>query len=248
MKDFVAIDFETGNPQRVSACALGYAKVSAGIIIETKGYLLKPIGGHAPFQSLIHGLKDEHTFNKPAFGDIFPEIKNILDFPIVGHGLFDKQVLKALSDHFSLGLRFNYIDSTAIAKQKLPSLKNHKLKTLVQHFGLPTFRHHDAAEDALACANVFLKLSDHTEDAGLPNITDEIYFKGMIGGVLLDDDVNYKELCALLYWLEDHPEISSKYEHLYLETKAALDDGGLDCIEAAALKKHLEEILRESVK
>ena len=27
MKDFIAIDFETGNPKRVSACSLGYAKV-----------------------------------------------------------------------------------------------------------------------------------------------------------------------------------------------------------------------------
>ncbi len=27
MQEFIAIDFETGNPKRVSACALGYAKV-----------------------------------------------------------------------------------------------------------------------------------------------------------------------------------------------------------------------------
>ena len=27
MQEFIAIDFETANPKRVSACALGYAKV-----------------------------------------------------------------------------------------------------------------------------------------------------------------------------------------------------------------------------
>jgi DNA polymerase-3 subunit epsilon len=61
MKEFIAIDFETGNPKRVSACALGYAKVSDGNITETNGHLIRPVGGHAPFQSKIHGLKDKHT-------------------------------------------------------------------------------------------------------------------------------------------------------------------------------------------
>src|SRR3989339_1077728 len=233
MKDFVAIDFETGNPQRVSVCAVGYAKVSDGNIIETKGYLLKPVGGHAPFQSNIHGLKDEHTFDKPDFGDIFEEIKELFNYPLVGHGLFDKQVLNALSDHFGLGLRFNYTDSVSVAKEKLPTLKNHKLKTLAKHFHLPDFKHHDAAEDALTCANVFLQLQNYIKEQPAPGVADEThYFKGMVSGILLDDDVNYKELCALIYWLEDHPGTAAKYEHLYLETKAALDDGGLDCIEA----------------
>lgn len=245
MKDFVAIDFETGNPQRVSVCALGYAKVYDSNIIETKGYLLKPIGGHAPFQSNIHGLKDEHTFDKPDFGDIFEGIKELFNFPLVGHGLFDKQVLNALSDHFNLDLRFNYTDSIAIAKEKLPALKNHKLKTLAKHFQLPAFKHHDAAADALTCANVFLRLQNYTKEEPPPNVADEVYFKGMVRGILLDDDVNYKELCALLYWLEDNPGISAKYQHLYLKTKEALNDGGLDCIEAAGIKKHLEETLKD---
>ena len=84
MKDFIAIDFETGNPKRVSACALGYAKVSGGEIVETNGYLMKPVGGHASFQSKIHGIKDEHTCDKPEFGELFPEIKEIFSYPLEG--------------------------------------------------------------------------------------------------------------------------------------------------------------------
>ena len=68
MQEFIAIDFETANPKRVSACALGYVKVSNREIAETRGYLIKPVGGHAPFQSKIHGIKDEHTFDKPESG------------------------------------------------------------------------------------------------------------------------------------------------------------------------------------
>jgi len=113
MKDFIAIDFETGNPKRVSACALGWAKVTDGEIVDTKGYLIRPVGGHAEFQSKIHGIKDCHTCNKPEFWELFAEIQGIFNYPLVGHSLFDKQVLNALSEHFGLGLDFEYVDLSA---------------------------------------------------------------------------------------------------------------------------------------
>jgi DNA polymerase-3 subunit epsilon len=246
MKDFIAIDFETGNPQRVSACAVGYAKVSDCKIIEAKGYLIKPVGGHAPFQSKIHGIKDEHTFDKPVFGELFPEIKDIFIYPLVAHSLFDKQVLNALSDHFNLGLKFDYVDSSAVAKEKLPHLKDCKLKTLVKHFGLSTFKHHDAKEDAIACANVFLKLQDHATEKTLQSSVDEISeFKGMLKGILADEQVNYKEAYELLYWLEDHSETGKQQKILYFKIKEVLDDDHLDCIEATEIKIFLEQALRE---
>ena len=61
MKEFVAIDFETANPKRVSACALGYTIVKDGEIVESNGFLTKPIGGHAPFQTKIHGISETET-------------------------------------------------------------------------------------------------------------------------------------------------------------------------------------------
>ena len=70
------------------------------------------------------------------------------------------QVLNALSGHFNLNLNFDYINSCTVAKERLPALKNHKLKTLTKHFCLPAFKHHDATEDAIACAKIFLKLSE----------------------------------------------------------------------------------------
>ena len=85
---------------------------------------------------------------------------------MVAHSLFDKQVLDALSEHFNLGLNFDYIDSSAVAKERLP-FKDCKLKTLVKHFGLPAFKHHDAKEDAIACAKVFLKLQDQDTEKTL---------------------------------------------------------------------------------
>lgn len=244
MREFIAIDFETANPKRVSACALGYARVCNYEIIETNGYLIKPVGGHAPFQSRIHGIKEEHTFDKPEFGELFPEIQDIFNYPLVAHSLFDKQVLDALSDHFNLGLCFEYIDSSSLAKEKLPHIKNCKLKTLVKHFGLPKFKHHDAAEDAIACAKVFLKLREHGKEEILQPLGDEAAeFKGIVIGILADDEVNYKEAYELLYWLEDHPNIAEQHQNIYLKTKEVLEDDYLDKIEALEMKALLDEVL-----
>jgi DNA polymerase-3 subunit epsilon len=245
MQEFIAIDFETANPKRVSACALGYVKVSNCEIVETKGYLIKPVGGHAPFQSKIHGIKDEHTFDKPEFRRLFPEIKDILNLPLVAHSLFDKQVLNALSDHFHLELSFEYVDSSSIAREKLPDLKNYKLKTLAKHFRLPAFKHHDATEDAIACAKIFLKLHEHGEEETLQASGDEsAEFRGMVMGILADDEVNYKEAYELLYWLEDHIEVAKQHHSIYLKTKEVLNDDYLDRYEAKEIKTLLNNILR----
>ena len=245
MREFIAIDFETANPKRVSACAIGYAKVSNCKIVETNGYLIKPVGGHAPFQSRIHGIKEEDTFDKPEFGELFPEIQDVFGYPLVAHSLFDKQVLLALADHFNLSLSFDYIDSSSIAKEHLPYLKNHKLKTLVKHFQLPAFKHHDATEDAVACARIFLKLQELGEEEaqGIQG-DDRAEFKGMVLGILADDEVNYKEAYQLLYWLEDHIYIANKHKHLYMKTLEVLADDYLDNDEAVQLKKMLKNTLK----
>ncbi len=77
MKDYICIDLETGNSKRVSACALGFVKVINNEIVETKSFLIKPVGGHAPLQSKIHGITADDTDDKSDFGELYQEIKDI---------------------------------------------------------------------------------------------------------------------------------------------------------------------------
>ena len=140
------------------------------------------------------------------------------------------------------------IDSSSIAKEKLPNLKNHKLKTLVKHFGLPAFRHHDATEDAIACAKIFLKLREYREEETLQTLGDEsAEFKGMVMGILADDEVNYKEAYEILYWLEDHAEVAEKHPNIYLKTKEFLADDHLDRYEAKEMKAILNNVLKNKI-
>lgn len=242
VRDFVALDFETANPKRVSACALGYALVINGELVEANGYLMKPVGGHAPFQSKIHGITEEDTFDKPDFGRLFPAIRHIFGHTLVAHSLFDRQVLLALAEHFALDLDFEYFDTSALAKQKLPTLKNHKLKTLAKHFRLPKFRHHDAMEDATACAHICLRLHEIGASPSEPNAEELQEFKGLIAGITADDEVNYKEAYELLYWMEDHPTTVRRFEGLYRSLRHMLQDDDLDALEACSLHNLLRSL------
>ncbi|MCK7510868.1 MAG: exonuclease domain-containing protein [Desulfobacterales bacterium] len=152
----------------------------------------------------------------PILERLFPQIRGIFDYPLVAHSLFDKQVLTALSEHFHLGLKFDYTDSCSIAKDMLPDLKDTKLNTLMKHYGLPSFKHHDAREDALACAQVFLKLQGLDTGKVVSISHNELSeFKGLLTGILADHVVNYKEAYELLYWLEDHSDISTSHPNLH---------------------------------
>jgi DNA polymerase III subunit epsilon len=242
MRDFISIDIETCNPQRVSACAIGFARVVDRKMVNAQGYLIKPVGGHAPFQSKIHGITEQDTFDKPDFAELYPQIRHLFGQTLVAHSLFDQQVLRALSEHFGLDLAFDYVDTSALAKQKLPHLDNHRLKTLAKHYGLPKFRHHDAKKDAIACAQICLRL--HEDQAAIPQkaarpTSDSHELKGMITGILADEEVNYKEAYELLYWLEDRSTIASRFATLHSAMKLMLDDELLDSLEAETLKRLL---------
>jgi len=56
---------------------------------------------------------------------------------------------------------------------------------------LPAFKHHDATEDSIACARIFLKLIENEEEASSKSISDEASeFKGIVKGILADEEVN----------------------------------------------------------
>ena len=77
------------------------------------------------------------------------------------------------------------------------------MKTLVKYFGLPVFKHHDTTEDAIACANIFLKLREHGKEESSQSFGDVIVeFKGIVLGILADDEVDYKEAYEILSGLD----------------------------------------------
>lgn len=168
---FIAIDFETANPRRVSACALGVVKVVSGKVLDKKSYLIKPVGEFARLNIRVHGIRPEMTEHAPTFDRLFQDLReDVENLPILSYSTFDQSVLHALMEHYALSLNKQprHIDVYALARERLPGLPNYKLPTVTSHLNLPDFTHHDACDDALMCAEVFLKLIDAGGADGVP--------------------------------------------------------------------------------
>lgn len=94
---FVAIDFETANHDRASACAVGMARVERGRIVEQATRLLCPPDSYFSFTH-IHGLAWDDVADAPSFRDGWRELKALLEgahFLAAHNAPFDQSVLRA---------------------------------------------------------------------------------------------------------------------------------------------------------
>ena len=159
--DFVAIDFETAAGDRSSACAVGLAIVKAGRIEETFSSFIRPRDlDFNPRNIALHGITPEMVVDAPTFAELWPQLeKQIGNSPLVAHNAsFDMSVIRASADAYDMGWPSLQCACTMkMAQQLLPGLKNYKLITLTNLFGIAV-DHHDPASDAQACAEVALRL------------------------------------------------------------------------------------------
>lgn len=161
MDDFVAIDFETANRSRDSACAVGLAVVRAGRITETYSSLIQPPTLEFDQDFIgIHGITPDAVRNAPPFTEVWLEIERRCgDGLVAAHNAsFDVGIMSACAGHDDRAcLPGRYVCTLELARAMLPGLPNHKLRTLANVFGLP-LDHHDAASDAVACAELAIRL------------------------------------------------------------------------------------------
>ena len=156
----VAIDFETANEQRNSACALGIALISSNKISENQSWLIKP--PELRFNSInvgIHGITQEDVSDQPTFDQLWPTILNYIDNKIlIAHNAsFDISVLRKVLEFYGIPFpNIEYYCTCIMSRKVWPSLDNHKLATVTKHLGI-TFKHHNAAEDALACYKIAIE-------------------------------------------------------------------------------------------
>ncbi|MGL5694720.1 MAG: 3'-5' exonuclease, partial [Peptostreptococcaceae bacterium] len=103
--DFVAIDFETANAQRASACSLGITVVKNNKVVEEKYWLIKPYPfKFDPRNIFIHGIREEDVINEKEFDEIWCEIKPYLEnnLVIAHNSSFDFSVLRKTLDLYEI--------------------------------------------------------------------------------------------------------------------------------------------------
>jgi DNA polymerase III epsilon subunit-like protein len=161
--DYVALDFETANSARNSACSIGLAKVENGKVVNTFSSFIKPPENYfAPINISIHGITPAHVAKAPAFDQVWPELIDFIgDNLLISHGArFDGSVLLACLDTFGLPVPNNLIAcSLQAARNVWPELPSHKLPYLMKQIGID-YLAHNALQDAVAISPIIKSMAN----------------------------------------------------------------------------------------
>lgn len=163
--NFIAFDFETASAKRFSACSLALTIVRNSQIQDEFYTLINP---QTPFfwrNVQIHGIHAQDVQNAPTFPAVWEHIREFFtpDKLVVAHNAtFDNSVLKHTLSHYGLQLpSYQSLDTLKTSRQLFPALPNHKLNTLCDACNIELHHHHNALDDARACAEILLYQANH---------------------------------------------------------------------------------------
>ncbi len=157
MSAFLAIDFETASYSRTSACAVGLVLVNGRRIVFEDAFLIRPPTPHFHFTD-IHGLTWEDVRHAPTFGDLWPKIGGLVeraDFLAAHNASFDQGVLGRCCEIYSIAVPEKTFTCTVKLARTQWGIYPTKLPDVCRELGIP-LKHHDAASDARACAEIVI--------------------------------------------------------------------------------------------
>lgn len=164
-KDFVVFDFETTGLQVMNGdkiIEIGAVKVSDGKITERFECMVNPEMHIPADSSKVNGIfdddvKDAYTYDK-VLHDFYKFTRNST---LVGYNvMFDYGFLSFWGKKCGYNFDNPLLDVYKLAQIGVKGTKNYKLKTIAEKLGVNLDNAHRAVYDAIATAEVFLKLTD----------------------------------------------------------------------------------------
>lgn len=158
----VVFDFETTGLDANSCqiIEIGAVKVKNGSIIETFQTLINP-GQPIPQEITdITHIDNSMVENAPVLEDVLPDFYRFTYGAVLSaYNIdFDYQFLDLGGQKLRLLFNNEQIDTLKLARNKVPSLSNYKLGTVVKALNITLENAHRALADAYATAKVFIKL------------------------------------------------------------------------------------------
>lgn len=191
--DFVGFDVETANGDWGSICQLGVVRYIDGVEVAAESWLCVPPPGidtFDPANIAIHGITPEDVRDQPTFAERLPQLVEFIgDLPFVAHyAQFDATALHRAcqaADVPAPALFFSC--SLTLARGERLEIKSHSLPYVAEHLGVELRRHHDATEDARACAGITVALARRHRFQG--NLMEFTHNRGLTLGSLADGRV-----------------------------------------------------------
>jgi DNA polymerase-3 subunit epsilon len=154
---FTAIDFETANRYRNSACAVGLVRVERGRIVKRAYHLVRP-----PFRvfefTYLHNIDWAMVRSEPTFAELWPTIAPFfkgIDFVAAHNASFDASVLRSTCAWYGMTTPSTEFKCTVRLARASWDLHPATLRHVADFLGL-RLHHHHAGSDAEACARIVL--------------------------------------------------------------------------------------------
>ncbi len=168
----IAIDFETANERRGSACSVGLAWIEAGQIVRIEERFIRPKEMRFSGMNIaIHGIHPEDVETAPEFPEVMDEFRDEFeDSVLIAHNAaFDMSVWRYALDEYGLKYpKISYLCTLKMAQKVWNDLESHRLAYIAKFLGME-FQHHNAAEDAKVCANIAIEIANQL---GVFNVID----------------------------------------------------------------------------
>ena len=184
---FTAIDFETANGSAASACSLGLVKVADGRVVDEAYWLIRPPLGHDEFWSsniAIHGILPEQVAAAPEWSGYAAQFQAFVgdDWLVAHNAGFDMGVLRGCCEATGCSVpNAHYLCSLQVARRTY-HLDSYRLPNVALAAGFEDFAHHNALEDARACAAIMLHAAARHEADDLARLAEITRVKtGAIG-------------------------------------------------------------------
>ncbi|MDX6695632.1 MAG: polymerase subunit epsilon [Blastocatellia bacterium] len=162
--DFVVVDLETTGaktpPCRITE--IGAYRVSRGRIVAEFQTLVNPETPIPPFIMQLTGITNQMVKAAPRFADVIGDWLDFADDAVlVAHNAqFDVRFLNHEIRRVFPGRRMinSNLCTVKLSRRIFPGLENYRLHTIAEHFMIPIINRHRAPDDALATAEIFIRI------------------------------------------------------------------------------------------
>ncbi len=171
------IDFETANSRSSSACQLGVVRLEDWRIVEEKEWLIRPQRLYFSPQCVrVHGITARDCLTSPEWDRVWEDLHPLIDgCVLIAHNVgFDAAVLQGTCQLYDIAVpQFDLQCTRLIAKRAWPSQSGYGLAAISERLSIQ-FRHHNALEDARACAQIAIAAASKANANDLESLEEKL--------------------------------------------------------------------------
>ncbi len=177
-ESFVVVDVETTGTRPLSGdrvTEIAVVQVKDGIATTVFDSLINPERSIPPAIMSLTNISWEMVKDAPRFRDVCHQLIGVLEGSVfVAHNAsFDWRFISSeIQRATGRKLIGRQLCTVRLARRLLPQLRRRNLDSLCYHYGIDNAARHRAGGDALATAQILLRLLDLARDRGCANVDD----------------------------------------------------------------------------